>query len=271
MNSDDDKREADSGNGSGVPGGAGESVPGADPRHFDLRSFGRRRGRALSARQDALLRERLPLLRLPVEAHAPPELHVLFSAPVSDVWMEIGFGAAEHLIYQAEQNPEIGFIGCEPYVDGVVKAVAAIEQQALGNVRLYDDDVRDVLRWMQPGSLGQVFILFPDPWPKVRHRKRRLVNRQLFDLLSRVMRPGARLLIATDIGDYARSMHIAAQASRDQFHWTALNADDWRRRPGDWPVTRYERKAHREGRKSYFFEFIRTKADAPFTGASHSS
>lgn len=175
---------------------------------------------------------------------------------VRDVWLEIGFGGAEHLVWQARTHPDVGFIGAEPFVDGVGKALAAIETSALNNVRLLADDARPLLRWLPTGSIGRAFVLFPDPWPKKRHVKRRLVARPVLDELARLMRPGAELRIATDIGDYARTMLMAVNES-GAFRWLATGPDDWRRRPADWPETRYEAKAIREGRRRYFFRFAR--------------
>lgn len=229
---------------------------GEDPHHPELRSFGRRRGRKLSPRQQQLQGELLPKLELDLGSPAPADATALFPGPVADVWLEIGFGGAEHLIWQAHHNPNVGLIGCEPFEDGVVKALAAIEDQGLTNVRLHSDDARPVLKWLPAASLGRVFILFPDPWPKKRHQKRRLLSAELLKQLQRVMRPGAELRFATDIGDYARSALIALMAA-PEFSWTATGPADWRQRPADWPETRYEAKAVREGRRSSYFRFVR--------------
>lgn len=198
----------------------------------------------------------LPRLRLDLTAAPPRPLEALFLAPVSEVWLEIGFGGAEHLIWQALHNPHVGLIGCEVFEDGIVKAVAAAEEHALLNVRLGSSDARDLLRWLPEGALRRVFILFPDPWPKKRHVKRRLVTRALLDLLARAMAPGAELRIATDIGDYARTILLAASA-HPSFAWQAEGPEDWRARRPDWPQTRYEAKALGEGRRCYFFRFLR--------------
>jgi tRNA (guanine-N7-)-methyltransferase len=222
----------------------------------ELRSFGRRRGRKLSPRQQQLQSELLPKLKLDLASPAPADATALFSAPVTEAWLEIGFGGAEHLIWQAHNNPNVGLIGCEPFEDGVVKALAAIEDQGLANVRLHSDDARPVLKWLPPASLGRVFILFPDPWPKKRHQKRRLLSPELLRQLQRVMRPGAELRFATDIGDYARTALIALLAA-PEFSWAATGPEDWRQRPADWPETRYETKAVREGRRRYYFRFVR--------------
>ncbi len=223
----------------------------------ELRSFGRRRGRGLSARQASLIERVLPRVGLDLSIPCPPSLQALFERSVSEVWLEIGFGGAEHLIWQAAQNPSVGLIGCEVFEDGVVKALAAIEERGLANVRLAVEDARDVLRWLPEASLQRVFVLFPDPWPKRRHLKRRLISGHLFALLSRVMAPGAELRIATDIGDYARTMLLALHEQQG-FVWQATSPGDWRRRAPDWPGTRYEAKAIAEGRRCYYFRFRRS-------------
>ncbi|HEX9882036.1 MAG TPA: tRNA (guanosine(46)-N7)-methyltransferase TrmB [Hyphomicrobium sp.] len=234
--------------------------PSADTAH-ELRSFGRRRGRKFSARQRELLDEGLPRLALDLNAACPRSFSAVFPVPTSALWLEIGFGGAEHLVWQARHNREIGLIGCEVFDDGVIKAVSAVEEHGLANIRLSTDDARDVLRWLPQASLQRVFILFPDPWPKKRHVKRRLVSRALFDLLARVMAPGAELRIATDIGDYARTILRAAR-DHPAFAWQAESPQDWRERGPDWPETRYEAKARGEGRRCYFLRFLRTRAAA---------
>ena len=223
----------------------------------ELRSFGRRRGRKLSARQQHLLEAVLPRVTLALSEPLPASIADLFAVPTTRTWLEIGFGGGEHLIWQAHANPDVGLIGCEVFEDGVVKALSAIEQRGLANVRLSTDDARELLRHLPDASLERVFVLFPDPWPKKRHVKRRLVNRGLFDQLARVMRPGGELRIGTDIADYLRTMLLAARGRAD-FAWQVQGAQDWRLRPADWPQTRYEAKAMREGRRCYFLRFIRT-------------
>jgi tRNA (guanine-N7-)-methyltransferase len=172
------------------------------------------------------------------------------------IWLEIGFGGGEHLLARARRHPDVGLIGAEPFEDGIVKVLSALEDEGLANIAVHPDDVRALLRWLPEASIARAFVLFPDPWPKRRHAKRRLVNRSLLVLLARVLRPGAELLIATDIGDYARTMLMAVQAS-PELRWTATCADDWRRRPADWVPTRYEAKALREGRQCYFITLVR--------------
>lgn len=219
----------------------------AEHPEYELRSFGRRRGRKPSARQAALLRDVLP--KVVVDLRGPPP----FTGPL---WLEIGFGGGEHLVWQAERHSEATLIGCEPFEDGVIKVLDAIETSGLDNIRVHMGDVRDVLRWLPEASIERAFILFPDPWPKRKHQKRRLVNPRTLDLLARVMMSGGELRIATDIGDYARSLLEAFQGE-PRFVWQAKCASDWRARGADWPGTRYEAKAEREGRKRYYFRFRR--------------
>jgi tRNA (guanine-N7-)-methyltransferase len=211
----------------------------------DLRSYGRQKARSFSPRQKRLFTELLPQ----VTASASID-------PTTETWLEIGFGGGEHLVWQARANPNVSLIGCEPFEDGVVKVLSAIEDHKLNNIRIHADDARDLIRKMPEKSIARAFVLFPDPWPKKRHVKRRLVAVPLLHELARVMKAGAELRIATDIGDYARTMMIALQAT-PAFHWTAASPEDWRSRPDDWPGTRYEAKAHREGRKPYFFRLTR--------------
>lgn len=220
--------------------------------HGDLRSFGRRRGRKLSERQDKLVAELLPRVRLSLQKlDNRAAVSGQFSNTPSEIWLEIGFGGGEHLVHQAEANPHIGIIGCEPFLDGVVKVLAHIEQDGLRNIRLHDDDARAVLKALPDASISRVFVLFPDPWPKRKHQKRRLVNRALLAQIARVLVPGGELRLGTDIADYARTMLMALQGER-RLVWTAQGPDDWRVRPADWPKTRYEAKAEREGRRSCY-------------------
>jgi tRNA (guanine-N7-)-methyltransferase len=213
----------------------------------ELRSYGRRRGRKPSERQAALLRDVLPRV-----AFDP----ALAERGSTAAWLEIGFGGGEHLHWQARRHPDVALIGCEPYEDGVIKVLTAVESEGLGNVRIHMGDARDVLRRIVASSIDRAFILFPDPWPKRKHRKRRLVNASLLELLAGAMEPGAELRIATDIGDYARTMLEAFQGER-RFAWQAESPADWRVRPPDWPETRYEAKAAAAGRRSYYFRFLR--------------
>lgn len=218
-----------------------------DDHSFELRSYGRRRARKPSARQADLLHKVYP--RVALSLSRP-------HCPSGETWLEIGFGGGEHLLWQAVQNPKVAFLGCEPFEDGMIKVLTAIDEQKLTNIQVHMGDAREVLRWLVPASIDRVFILFPDPWPKRRHAKRRLMSPQTLDLLAKAMKPGAELRFASDIGVY---IHTSLRSAIDHpaFGWQAESCQDWRNRPQDWPQTRYEAKALREGRKPYFFTFIR--------------
>ena len=219
---------------------------------LELRSFGRRRGRKLSPRQQCLLDTLLP--RLSIDLSHLDDL--IASASNTDIWIEIGFCGGEHLIAQAESNRHVTIIGCEPFEEGIVKVLSAIEEKGLTNIRLHGDDARDVLRALPPASISRVFILFPDPWPKKKHQKRRLISAHLLQLLARVTKPDAEIRIGTDIADYARTILMAVQ-QQQQFAWTAQQPSDWQVRPADWPETRYEQKARREGRACCYLRLRR--------------
>jgi tRNA (guanine-N7-)-methyltransferase len=221
-----------------------------------LRSYGRRKGPALSARKERLLQELLPRLRLPLDQPAPNPLTQLFPAGAGEVWLEIGFGSGEHLLWQAEQHPDIGLIGCEPFINGVASLLGGIEARGLDVIRVHDADARDVLAWLLDTSINRLFVLFPDPWPKTRHSKRRLLSPETVAELARVLVQGGELRFASDSGDYAGQALNALLAS-GAFEWIALRAADWRIRPPDWPPTRYERKALSQGRKPAYLSLRR--------------
>lgn len=158
-----------------------------------------------------------------------------------EVWLEIGFGGGEHMAEQAAQNPDVLILGAEPFLNGMASALRHIDEQGLANVRLRQGDARQLLADLPDASLQRVFILFPDPWPKARHHKRRLIQRETVAELARTLRPGGRLRFATDWADYAAWTLQRLTASAD-FRWTAERADDWRRPPVDHVTTRYEQK-----------------------------
>ena len=158
-----------------------------------------------------------------------------------EVWLEIGFGGGEHLAGQAARHGDVGFIGAEPFVDGVAKLLTALEEQQLSNVRVRRGDARDLVAQFADQSIDRAFILFPDPWPKTRHRKRRLVQPDFVVELARVLKPGARLRFATDWADYANRA-LADVTRSGLFDWTAGRADDWRAAPADHVTTRYQEK-----------------------------
>jgi tRNA (guanine-N7-)-methyltransferase len=228
-----------------------------------LRSYGRRRGRKLSARKSSLLTgglERLSLdLSEPAPAAGPAQL---FKQQTQETWLEIGFGAGEHLIWQAEHNPQTGIIGAEPYVNGLVAAVSAMEaRNLLDRVRLHADDVRPLLEWLPPASLSRAFMLFPDPWPKKRHRARRLFAPPVLDMMARLLKAGSEFRFASDIADYAEDAIAHAKAHPD-FDLALTYTSAERETLPDWPVTRYETKAMREGRSSTFIVLKRKPVPA---------
>ena len=169
-----------------------------------LRSYGRRKARPLSERKEQLLKALLPDLRLPLEGPAPVPLSKLFREDVSEVWLEIGFGSGEHIFWQAEHNPGIGLIGCEPFINGVASLLGKIERAAPPSIRVHDGDAREVLAWLPNQSIARIFVLFPDPWPKKRHAKRRLLTTDTIAQMARVLRQGGELRFATDSGALCR-------------------------------------------------------------------
>lgn len=219
-----------------------------------LRSYGRRKSKPLSPRKERLFRELLPKLRLDLQEAPPNDLRELFPVPVREVWLEIGFGSGEHLLWQAEQNRDIGFFGCEPFINGIGSLLGAIEDRGLDTIRVHDGDAREVLAWLPARSVGRLFLLFPDPWPKKRQQKRRLVSPETVAAFARVLAPGGEFRFASDDSDYATHTLFAVVRS-GAFAWLAERKADWQARPADWPGTRYERKAGGEGRKSIYLRF----------------
>ena len=218
--------------------------------------FGRRKGKALRAAQAGRLANLLPRLALDPQGPAPAHASDLFPSPVSDVTLEIGFGGGEHLVHRAGEAPGTGFIGVEPFVNGMAKALTAIEGRGLENIRLYDDDAIDLLDWLPEGSIDRAYLLYPDPWPKKRHWKRRFVGPENLDRLARVLKPGTEFRFASDIDTYVdwTLRHLRAHPC---FEWTGECAADWREPWTGWPGTRYEAKALREGRRGYYLTFRR--------------
>jgi tRNA (guanine-N7-)-methyltransferase len=199
----------------------------------------------------------LPRVGFELNSCQPIDPLALFDWTPRALWLEIGFGGGEHLAAQAARQPDIGFLGVEPFVNGVAKLLGAIEAEQLANVRVLKDDARLLLDALPSGCLERAFILFPDPWPKLRHHKRRIVNRKTLAELARLVRPGGELRLATDDADYARWM-LAAILAEPRFLWTAERAHDWREPPADWVSTRYEDKARRNGRRPVFLTMLRT-------------
>jgi tRNA (guanine-N7-)-methyltransferase len=205
--------------------------------HPPLRSFGRIKSRTIKPRQAALMDSLLPQIRAPQTPFDPQAL----MPEAAEVWLEIGFGGGEHMAAQADRSREVLILGAEPFQNGVASALRHIDERGLTNVRLQDGDVRDLIARLPDACLARVFILFPDPWPKARHNKRRLVNAELLAELARVLKPGGRLRFATDWADYA-DWTLERVLRNPAFRWPATLASDWRVRPADHITTRYEEK-----------------------------
>ncbi len=218
--------------------------------------FGRSKGHALKPRQAALFDTLLPRIALDLAKPAPADLRALFDKPLDDVRLEIGFGGAEHLIAQAQAHPQSGFIGSDAFVNATAKALAAIDVHALVNIRLHVGDASALLDWLPTGALARIDLLYPDPWPKRRHWKRRFIQDDSLKRLARILENGGELRFATDIADYA-AYALARVTRSPDFVWTAERADDWCKPWADFSGTRYEAKAKREGRAPAYFIFRR--------------
>src|SRR3990167_9012102 len=205
--------------------------------HPPLRSYGRLKSRPIKPRQAALVEARLPELRIPPGPVSPREL----MPAARETWLEIGFGGGEHMAAQAARAPDGLILGAEPFLYGVASAVRHIDEQGLTNVRLQDGDVRELIARLPDACLARVFILFPDPWPKARHHKRRLVQPDTVAELARLLRPGGRLRFASDVAHYV-DWALEAISANPAFAWTAERPDDWRTPPADHITTRYEEK-----------------------------
>lgn len=224
--------------------------------------YGRRVGRPLRPGQKALIETVLPSIEVALPAgDAALDPASLFGAAITEVWLEIGFGAGEHLAWQAAANPDAGFIGCEPFLNGVARLLGHLQERRLDNVRVLKDDARLLLGRLEPGSIGRVYILFPDPWPKARHARRRMIGPETLDQLARVLRPGAELRFASD-DPVCLSWSLAHLVRHPAFEWQARGPRDWRGRPPDWPATRYEAKALAAGRRPAYLRFVR-RVDTP--------
>lgn len=206
-----------------------------------IRTFGRIGGRALSARQQGLIDTLLTHLSVPETGPGELDPQTLFTPALHQTWLEIGFGGGEHLTQQAKRHPDIGLIGCEPFIEGMAKALGQIEDDGLTNIRLHMDDARPVITRLTDASIDRIFILFPDPWPKKRQQKRRLVRPDLVAELVRLLKPGGRLRFATDVKSYADEA-LAHFLANGRLEWTATQADSWKNPPADHITTRYEIK-----------------------------
>jgi tRNA (guanine-N7-)-methyltransferase len=242
------------------------SIASRDPRNGDAPSgdgnaarphgsfFGRRKGHRLRIHQTELIEHLLPRLALDIGAPCPPDLAALFDPPADQVRLEIGFGGGEHLIAEARALPNTGFIGCEPYVNGMAKILAQIETHDIGNIRLFAGDATELLAWAPRHSLVRIDLIHPDPWPKRRHWKRRFVQDATVAAMARALKADGEFRFVSDIDDYGAwtLKHLLRSAD---LVWTAERAADWRLPWSDYTMTRYGRKAEREGRKAAYFRF----------------
>lgn len=235
--------------------GFGGSSEGAE-RAF----FGRRKGKRLRDAQEGRREALLPALRVPVPPEGghldPLTLFPQIDGGPEDIWLEIGFGGGEHLAAQAAAHPRTGFIGAEAFINGVVKLLAEIEGRGLRNVRVLDADVAPLLARLPDACLGRVSLLYPDPWPKRRQRKRRFVSEESLAQIARLLKDGGTFRFASDIDDYA-GWTLARAARNPDLHWTATRARDWLDPFPGWPGTRYEAKALATGRRPTYLEFLR--------------
>jgi len=224
----------------------------AGPTHGSF--FGRRKGHKLRLHQADLIEHLLPHLSLDIGKPGPPDLADLFAAPVDDLRLEIGFGGGEHLIAEARAFPRIGFIGCEPYVNGMAKILTQIEAHNIGNIRLFAGDAAELLAWAPPRSLARIDLIHPDPWPKRRHWKRRFVQDLTVAAMARALKPDGEFRFVSDIADYC-AWTLAHLSRSPEFVWTAERASDWRLPWTGYTMTRYGRKAEREGRHAAYLRF----------------
>lgn len=222
----------------------------------DRAFFGRRKGHKLRQHQAGLIEQLLPHLALDIDGEAPADARAIFAPVAEDVRLEIGFGGGEHLAAEATTFPATGFIGCEPYVNGMAKILAQIETANIGNIRLFAGDAAELLAWLPKDSLSRIDLIHPDPWPKRRHWKRRFVQDRTIAAMARVLRSGGEFRFVCDIDDYC-AWTLSHLARSQDFVWLAERADDFRQPWPGYTMTRYGRKAAREGRKAAYLRFRR--------------
>ena len=234
----------------------GMSASNQNQQHRQTSFFGRRKGHKLRPHQVELVDHLLPKLAIDIALPAPPRLAELFAADVGDINLEIGFGGGEHLLAEARAHVDAGFIGCEPYLNGLAKILARLEAEPADNLRLYAGDAAELLAWLPPASLQRIDLIHPDPWPKRRHWKRRFVQRETIAAMARVLKADGEFRFVSDIDDYAAWTLDLFRRSAD-FVWTAQRANDWRRPWPGFTHTRYGAKAVREGRAATYLMFRR--------------
>jgi tRNA (guanine-N7-)-methyltransferase len=244
------------------------SVASRDPTDRDMPSdegaaahahgsfFGRRKGHKLRIHQADLIAHLLPQLALDIGSPAPADLSDLFDDGIEGIRLEIGFGGGEHLIAEAQAFPDIGFIGCEPYVNGMAKILTQIESVNVKNIRLYAGDAAELVAWAPRQSMARIDLIHPDPWPKRRHWKRRFVQDATVAAMARIIKPQGEFRFVSDIDDYC-AWTLAHLLRSPDFFWTAERAADWHQPWAGYTMTRYGRKAEREGRKAAYLRFRR--------------
>ena len=218
--------------------------------------YGRRYGRPLRRERKEAMEKRLPDMQVEIPQDGVLDPAALFDPQPQEIWLEIGSGNGEHAAWQAAQNPSVGMIAVEPFINGVASLVSIADRDGLQNVRVLADDARLLLARLKPNSISRTFILFPDPWPKRRHWRRRVVSPQVMDQLARVMPSGAELRVGTDHAAYLIWMLRVLRGHPD-FVWAPACADDWRNRPDDWLETRFEAKGWEAGRPSTYLSLQR--------------
>lgn len=218
--------------------------------------FGRRKGHKLRDHQAGLMTSLLPQLAIDIASIEPQRIALSFGAPLASLRLEIGFGGGEHLLAEADAHPAAGFIGCEPYINGMAKILAQLEGRPRPNVRLFAGDAEDLLAFVPQASLQRIDLIHPDPWPKRRHWKRRFVQDKTIAMMSHALRDGGEFRFVSDIDDYTAWTLAHFRHSAD-FDWTAEQADDWRKAWAGYTMTRYGRKAEREGRRANYLIFRR--------------
>ncbi len=223
-----------------------------------LRTFGRRQGYKLKPRQQELVDTLLPQVHIePSEDGKMIDPASLFKTAVKEIWFEVGFGGGEHCAQQIEDNPDVGMIACEPFLNGVASLLNHVDKRDLKErIRILGDDARPLLDVMPDASISRLFLLFPDPWRKKRHAKRRFVGPQNMDLIARVLKSGAEFRVGSDHMPYI-DWTLDHMTQHPDFEWICNGPQDWRVRPNDWPPTRYEQKALRQGKPCVYLRFKR--------------
>jgi tRNA (guanine-N7-)-methyltransferase len=216
--------------------------------------WGRRQSRPLKENQKEALANLWCEVALDLPQNTMIDLSNLFTSSLEELWIEIGFGGGEHLAAQAALHSHVGFIGCEPFINGVASLVASIQEKSLKNIRIVKDDARLLIARLPNQSVGRIFVLFPDPWPKKRHNKRRIIQQESVSTFARILKPGGYLILATDDAEYAQWMQ-SIMAENPAFELQLSGRKNIYERPQDWPITRYEKKGIAQGRMPVYLVY----------------